>query len=452
MCDTHDLEKELRPIRVLLIVDSLYWVIGNFAKQIQKENPGTEASIYSKFAIKKAVKRFGHFPNSFDVIHFLTFKPKRFFVGHLPTVTTFHHKNSKTKISPLHEMDGVMTVSQQWLHYLTKQGIPENYIRLVPFGVNTNEFYPAKYEEGLKIRKQLHIPKETFLIGFAGKCSSDREGRKGLDCFTKSVTELRTQVEKLSILLIGPGWQNLARTFKKQEISCTYLPYYFDHAQIAKFYRALDVFWVTSRIEGGPVTLLEAMASGIPCISTPVGAALDLIDHGKNGFIVSFDSSELFVNLSLKLAQDPELRHRIGNAARNTILRERQWSHVRMKLQELYSLAIRNYHAHLNPSSSQNETSDKWRKPNQNMSLQKPMSEELFFSHRVQNWIKSCEEINGLQMMLEMREWKFSIRFALRALSRAPFDPSLWREIISVLLKSRKSAPLQAMYDETQTL
>jgi len=445
MSNTHDLPEELRPIRVLFIVDSLYWVIGNFAKQIQKENPCIEASICSKFAIKKAVKRFGHLPNSFDVIHFLTFKPKRFFVGQFPIVTTFHHRNSKTKIAPLHEVDAVMTVSQQWLHYLTKQGIPENYIRLVPFGVNTNQFYPAKNEEKLKIRNRLNIPKETFLIGFAGKRSSDREGRKGLDCFTKGVMELRIQLKNLSILFIGPGWQNLSRTFKEQGISCTYLPYYFDHAQIAKFYRALDVFWVTSRIEGGPVPLLEAMASGIPCISTPVGAALDLINHDKNGFIVSFDSSDLFVNLSLKLAQDPELGKSIGNEARNTILRERQWSQVRRKIQELYSLAIRNYHARLNHSFSQNETSDNGGKTNQNLSLQNPMSEEMFLSNRVQSWIQACEQINGLQMMLEMREWKVSSRFALQALRTTPFDPSLWREIISVLLKSRKSIPPQPM-------
>ena len=143
---------------------------------------------------------------------------------------------------------------------------------------------------------------------------------------------------------MGLGWQGLAKEIRKQGIPCTLAPYEMTHENVAKSYSAMDLFWVTSRVEGGPVPLLEAMASSLPCISTPVGAALDLIHSNKNGFIVSFDSPELFVDRSLQLAQDETLRICIGKEARKTIVQKNQWNQVGEKLQELYVLAIKNFH------------------------------------------------------------------------------------------------------------
>ena len=449
---THDLPKEPRPIRVLLIVDSLYWVIGNFAHQITKNNPGIQAVTCSEFAIRKTVKRFGSFPTCFDIIHFLRTKTKQGFWGAFPIVTTFHHLNPATNLTPFHQSDAVMTVSNQWRQYLTQHGIPESRLALVPFGVDTDQFYPPQDGERLKIRKTLKFSKDAFVLGFSSRRISNIAERKGITCFLQALKMLRHELPNLATLIIGPGWQALAKDIRQQGIPCTQVPYQIDHEQVAKFYRAMDLFWVTSRVEGGPVPLLEAMATGIPCISTPVGAALDLIKDHKNGFMISFDSPDLFVKLSLQLAQDSELRHRIGDEARNTILRKRQWSQAQRKLQELYVLAIKNFYTCSKHSFSQKEIGEKGERNNRKTSGQKPMPAELFASNRVQNWIQACEKINGLQMMLGMREWKAASRFGFQALRTTPFDPSLWREIISVLLKSRKSTPPQPMYDETQTL
>lgn len=345
-----------------------------------------------------------------------------------------------------------MTVSSQWHQYLTQLGIPENHQALVPFGVDTNTFHPPQDGNRLKIRKALKFPKDAFVLGFSSRRISNPDDRKGVTCFLQALKMLRHELPNLATLIIGPGWQALAKDIRQQGILCTQVPYQIAHEQVAKFYRAMDLFWVTSRVEGGPVPLLEAMASGIPCISTPVGAALDLIKDHKNGFIISFDSPDLFVKLSLQLAQDSELRHRIGDEARNTILRERQWGQAQRKLQELYVLAIKNFNTCPNHSLSPNEIGEKGERNNQNESWKNPMSAELFVSNRVQNWIQACEQINGLQMMVRMREWKAAGRFGFQALRTTPFDPSLWRKIFSILLKSRKSTPPQPIYEKTPTL
>ena len=445
-------DTDSRPLRVLIIVDSLHWVIGNFAHQITKNNPALDTVTCSQLAIRKTIKRFGPFPTYFDVVHFLRTKTISEFWGNLPIVTTLHHLDPETDLTPFFQSDAVMTVSNQWQQQLLQLGIPESHQALVPFGVDTKTFHPPKEKTRLKIRQNLDLPKDAFVLGFSSRRISNMADRKGVTCFRQALQSLKQQLPNLATLIIGPGWQALAKDMRQQGIPCAQAPYEMTHEQVAKFYSAIDLFWVTSRVEGGSVRLLEAMASSIPCISTPVGAALDLIHDGKNGFIVPFDSPELFVNRSLQLAQDEALRSTIGNEARKTILQKRQWSHVGRELQELYRLAINNFHSRSKDDDTQDESCKKTKRKIQKDSKQEPMTEDGFFSRKVQNWIYVCEQINGLRLMTEMREWNTACLFGLRALRTTPFDPYLWKELISTLIKRKKVSAPQAKRDEAPIL
>ncbi len=433
-----------RPIRVLIIVDSLHWVIGNFAHQITKNNPALETVTCSQLAIRETIKRFGPFPTCFDVVHFLRTKTISEFWGNLPIVTTLHHLDPATDLAPFFQSDAVMTVSNQWQQHLMKLGIPEKHQALVPFGVDTKTFHPPQEETRLKVRQTLRFSKDAFVLGFSSRRISNMDDRKGVICFLQALKSLHQRLPNLAILIIGPGWHTLAKDIRQEGIPCTQAPYEMTHGQVAKFYSAMDLFWVTSRIEGGPVPLLEAMASSIPCISTPVGAALDLIHDGKNGFIISIDSPELFVNRSLQLAKDEALRSAIGNEARKTMVQKRQWNYVGRELEELYRLAIKNFHSRSNHHDTQGENEKKTERKTQKSSNQEPMTEEVFFSRKIQNWIHVCEQINGLRLMTEMREWKTVCLFGMRALRTTPFDPYLWKELISALIKSNTISAPQA--------
>jgi len=438
-------QENTRPIRVLFIVDSLYWVIGNFARQISQVNPGIHAITCSQFAIRKTVKHFGSFPTCFDVVHFLRTKTIPEFWGRLPIVTTFHHLDPSTDLIPFHRSDAVMTVSRQWNQHLVKIGIPETHQGLVPFGVNPHQFYPLQAAERENFRKGLSLRRDAFVLGFSSRRMSNINDSKGVNCFLHALRELHHHLPNLATLIIGPGWQTLANDIRRQGIPCTQAPYKITHEHIAKYYQAMDLFWVTSRVEGGPVPLLEAMASGLPCISTPVGAALDLIKDTKNGFIVPFDEPNQFVTRSLQLAREPELQHHIGDEARRTIMKERQWSQAQEKLQNLYTLAIKNFHTKSNQTLSPSGVKEK-SEPTQDMTFwQNPMPEKTFYSPTVQSWIQTCEQLNGVRMMVGMREWKAASRFGFRALRTASFNLGIWKELISLLLKikSKKSLDFQ---------
>lgn len=425
-----------RAIRVLLIVDSLYWGIGNFARKIQDNNPIIEVLIYSQFAIRKTIKRFGHFPESFDLIHYLVAKPLVLRDEEFPTVTTLHHVDSETDLRLLQHGDAVMAVSHQWLQFLQQHGFAPDRLGLVPFGVDTTTFHPPNETERQKIRKTLGFKEHDFIVGFSGKSTSNVDGRKGLTSFIQALKNLHSQTPDVKALLIGPGWQTLVRVLNAQGITCTYFPYQIDHGKIAKWYHAIDIFWVTSTIEGGPVPLLEAMATGIPCVSTPVGAALDLIKNFENGLLVDSDAPDQFANISLQLASSPELRKQIGEQARKTILEQRQWTLVQTEMLKLYDRAIRNFHDHRHQSNPHLNSNEFSLTKNPDTRMQAPKDDDSI-SPNIRTWIAVCEHLNGVKMLLKLREWRMAMHMTFRAVIIAPFDPHLWSELRKILRKEK---------------
>ena len=422
-------------LRVLLVVDSLYWTIGHFAQKVSEDNPAIEAMICSQYVIREYLKRYGKFPLAFDVVHFLNTKTMDCFLGHLPVVVTLHHMDSSTDVRYLEKCDAVMTVSDQWLQYVINLGMPSEKLRMIPFAVDHRQFFPATHDEQSQIRRELKIPDNAFVIGFSGRRTSDNDGRKGIDCFVEGVRRMHQEYSGLGILIIGPGWHDLVRKFHDAGITCIQVPYQLEHANIAKLYRALDVYWVTSRLEGGPVPLLEAMASGIACISTPVGAALDLLKDTKNGFLVPFDSPESFVSISLTLAHNPDVKCGIGEAARATIVQERQWSQSKADLLGLYDTAINNFNLRQTQGSSFQQC-----KPavddSSESSLKNLQSLDVIFSPKLRHWMKSCEYVRGTQMLIQLGEWRRVIQFVGLAVKEDPRNFSVWSEVFNMILRA----------------
>lgn len=74
--------------------------------------------------------------------------------------------------------------------------------------------------------------------------------------------------------------------------------------------------------EGIPVALMEAMASGLPVVSTAISGIPELVDSGRSGFLVAPRDSEALADALALLASDDDLRRRMGSAAHDTVVRE----------------------------------------------------------------------------------------------------------------------------------
>ncbi len=87
-----------------------------------------------------------------------------------------------------------------------------------------------------------------------------------------------------------------------------------------KLLEAADVFILPSYREGYPNALIEAMSSGLPCITTPVGSIIDVIDHCENGWLVEVGSDEEIKKAVEFLYENPNKRREIGKMAQQSVM------------------------------------------------------------------------------------------------------------------------------------
>lgn len=174
--------------------------------------------------------------------------------------------------------------------WLLAENIPAKMLSYIPIGIRTDLFAPASSEQRASVRASLEIPDKASVIGSFQKdgvgwgAGMEPKFIKGPDIFLRAIELLKPKVSNLFVLLSGP-----ARGYVKQGLERLAIPYRHtypkNYRDIARLYHALDAYVVSSRDEGGPKSVLEAMASGVPLVTTRVGQAADLVQHGTNGFM-----------------------------------------------------------------------------------------------------------------------------------------------------------------------
>jgi glycosyltransferase involved in cell wall biosynthesis len=334
-------------LRVLLVPDSVYWVTGTIAKSIARFNPWIEATIASGPVIDIVFKEHPELMGNFDLVHFTCPYASRAWLPRfrdlVPCVTSHHHVTDWELIKHNLDGDAIIVGSPEWAEDLSERGADMRRVFYVPYGVDAEQFKPASDAERASIRNNLGIAAHATVVGFFGKNSSNDDDRKGIDVFTKAVLELQLRAPELAVLIVGPGWKELVSSLNSCGVRCIWLPFVRDLDGLAKMYHALDFYWVTARVEGGPVTLLEAMSSEICCLTTPVGIAREVVRHGENAATLPFNDANAFVEGTLKLAGDKAERKRLGRNARQTILKGMHIGVTALRVREVYAKALANF-------------------------------------------------------------------------------------------------------------
>jgi len=105
---------------------------------------------------------------------------------------------------------------------------------------------------------------------------------------------------------------------------------------VAEIVRAADVFVLPSRQEGLPLALLEAMASGIPVVATPVNGVPEVVQDEQNGLLVPVDDSTRLASAVVDLLRDPLKARRLATNGRQTVVREFNMATFMNRMQHVY--------------------------------------------------------------------------------------------------------------------
>jgi glycosyltransferase involved in cell wall biosynthesis len=109
---------------------------------------------------------------------------------------------------------------------------------------------------------------------------------------------------------------------------------------LVQLYQRASIFVLPSHHEGMPTALLEAMATGLPVVSTAVGGAREVVVHGENGLLVPPQKPAALAGALLTLLGDAALRNRLGRNARTTVERRYSWDAVSERYLACYEQVV----------------------------------------------------------------------------------------------------------------
>ena len=224
----------------------------------------------------------------------------------------WHHRITRLQVS-----------NSKMRNVILESGINPSKVHQIPIGINLKFFHMQTPESRYKARLKYKIPQSAVVIGSFQKDGvgwgkgMEPKMIKGPDIFLETLEILKSQISELFVLLSGP-----ARGYMKTGLEKLGIPYQHHflkrYPDIGELFQTLDAYLVTSRDEGGPKAVLESMASGVPLITTFVGQAADLVEHGENGWMVDVEDAEGIAHWAEQAVNKNAKIKRVINRARHT--------------------------------------------------------------------------------------------------------------------------------------
>jgi glycosyltransferase involved in cell wall biosynthesis len=221
---------------------------------------------------------------------------------------------------------------------LRDQGVNPELIYSITNSVDTKRFRPASQFHKYTLRQQLNFPSKEVIITYSGRLVS----YKGLPLLIRIAHKIQTEHKNVGFVLVGAGGLDIhnCEVDLKDYVLNNGLEdsVYFvgEVDNVHQFLQASDIFVSPTEKDAFPVALIEAMACGLPVISTPVGGIREIITDKQDGLLVEpGDFQQLYDAVSV-LIVDKALAAFLGKSAAQTVKERYSAMMVAAKYVELF--------------------------------------------------------------------------------------------------------------------
>jgi glycosyltransferase involved in cell wall biosynthesis len=204
-------------------------------------------------------------------------------------------------------------IASEW----TASGIPSGKVHLIPNSVDTSRFMPVEFSQKDFLRKKLNLPQNAIIAIYTGRLVS----YKGLPLLLKVWAEIRHKHENILLILAGTGGldihncENELGEYVKVNGLENQVIFTGAVQNVPEYLQASDLFVFPTENDAFPSSIVEAMACGLPVVSTPVGAIKTIITDGKTGLLIQpGNAGQLYQALDIILSHE-EMASRLGKAA-----------------------------------------------------------------------------------------------------------------------------------------
>ena len=304
----------------------------------------------------KVCKYFKNRADDYDVVwlHYPLFSEKNPFKRSLITIHSTAYGNmiqgSKPKIyykvaskieshslKKIGEKARFTTTSQQTCKELVELGIAkERIMSIIPNGVNTEQFKPA--DDKKMLRKKFLIPENDTVILSLGRLSEVKQPQKLIELFPV----IEKEMDNVTLVIAGRGklldkTKEFVRGKKLEKVrflGCV------DEKDKPDLYACSDFYVMASIYEGQPLTLLEAMSSGLLPIVSNIPILTEFVEESKAGIVVDFNDTKMTANNIVEYLKDEQLIQKHSEQVRRFITNGWDWKDISRKYLEEFQKVI----------------------------------------------------------------------------------------------------------------
>ncbi len=218
--------------------------------------------------------------------------------------------------------------------YIQKFGnVNPNYITLIYNGIDPERVCPERTTNRDAVRQKLGISKDEFVIVSMGRLIHE----KGFDILLDEFKTYRDKTGNGKLIIIGDGKESGKLKEKASKLNMAeHVIFTGKISNPSELMRTSDCFVLASRKEGFGITILEAMANGIPVIASDTGGIPEIIRDGENGILVDIKQKGSISKAIESMQSDREMVEKFIVAGKTTALEKFHVKHTSARYEDLY--------------------------------------------------------------------------------------------------------------------
>ncbi len=220
--------------------------------------------------------------------------------------------------------DAIVANSQSVAEYVQRsENIEPKRIHIIPNGINANDFVSSTPIS--QIKKRFRLPEKSHVIGMVANFSPVKDH----NLFMEMANILLQRRHNLQFLLVGTGplVDRMGRLIIKRKQG-EFFTRVSTVNEVAELYALMDVFVLTSKVEGFPNAIMEAMAASRPIVAPQVGGIPELLQDGVTGRLLTSRDPKDFANAVENFLDNPSLAQAYG-------ARAAQWVRERLPMERM---------------------------------------------------------------------------------------------------------------------
>jgi glycosyltransferase involved in cell wall biosynthesis len=219
---------------------------------------------------------------------------------------------------------------------VSEDGLKPDKVHCVPNFVDEDAFAPLAPETRRALLAELGVPDGAMVVG----CVARLDPVKDLAMLLRAFARLARRHTAVHLVLVGDGPEREALRADAVRLGLSgHVHFAGTRPNRPNLHALFDVSVLTSRSEGFPNTIVEAMAAGRPIVATRVGGVPDAVEDDRSGLLVEARDDEAFALALESMLRDETRRAAFGDAARERARQLFHRSHVLPELEALYERA-----------------------------------------------------------------------------------------------------------------